>query len=253
MLRRAILFMVLVCALASTVSAQSTTGRHRRKPPVEPVPVQGYDDAEFGFFIMVGGGLMSGGDLVRVRTADVARRWDPPGGPEFQSDNFLLTLDESIAVSVALGARLSDRFWLRGDFGFGQLDMTAEARVGESAEIFQWDQMSLTMAALELECRLVRNPSYPYLLGGLTAIGVRGEGSDDYDETVVAPRVGAGYHLRVDRGWGLRVEIRDALGSLDFSDFRPPVVGDVVYPNIDLEEKDPQHFVEVLLSMQLAF
>ncbi len=253
MLRRVVLLLLLLCAVASAASAQSTTGRHRRQPLVEVEPVGDYDDADGGFFFMIGGGMMSGGDLVRVRTADVSRAWDPPGGPEFNSDNYLLTLDESIAISLTLGTRLSNCLWLRADVGFSQLDMVAEARVGESAAVYRWDQMSLVLAGLDLEYRLVRHPSYPYLIGGLAVVVATGDASDAYDESVLAPRIGAGYHMRLDRGWGLRAEIRDTIGSLDFDDYRPPVISDEVYPNIALEDKSPQHFVELLLSIQLAF
>ncbi len=240
--------------LAGIACAQTSTGRHRvdRTEP-EPVDVAEFDDGGGRWFFTAGAGMMAGGDLVRVRTAGASGiPWNPPGGEPFSSEAFTLTLDESILVSLGLGGRLSDRVWLRGTLGLAQLDVAAKARIGQTAEVRRWDQLAVLVAGLDAEMRLHRSPSYFYLLGGASVVDLAGSGGDQLDGTEVALRVGAGYHLRLAAGWGVRLEARDNLVALDLGDVEVPVDGTVM-PDVTTEDAGTDHVWELLVSMQTTF
>jgi hypothetical protein len=203
---------------------------------------------------MPGGGLMTSGDLARIRTINGGdQTWDPPGGPPFTSADFKLTLDESIALAVSLGRHLGSRVSLRLDFSAAQLPVSALARVGETAEVFRWDELSVLLLGLVAEYRLVRQPTYLYLLGGATLSSISGGRSDAYDQSRAAVRFGGGYHHRLGGAWGLRLEIRDTVQTFDFQDYRPPVPEGAPYPGISVENLGPQHLVEILLALNGRF
>lgn len=259
-MRRFVFLSVLIglfCLLAASSVAQTSSGRHRSSDVVEEPassPVDGNDTRNW--YIMPGAGMMTSGDLIRVyTTGESGIPWDPPGGHPFISSDFVLTLDESIGLAVTLGRRLVDRLWLRFDFSVSQLPITALARVGETAEVYRWDELAVLLMNLSVEYRLVRYPSYFYLLGGSGLTSVGGNASDDYDQSLMNLRLGGGYNANLGRGWGLRLEIRDTLQSLDLAGYRPPVVVDPeeIYPDVQLEDRGPQHFVEILLSVNGSF
>ncbi|HOX26311.1 MAG TPA: hypothetical protein PLL30_06945 [Candidatus Krumholzibacteria bacterium] len=251
-LRLVVLILALAGAASGTVSAQTSTGRHRQLPAEsQPEPAARGDGA---WFLSAGAGLVTSGDLFRVRTAGQSGiPWDPPAGANFQSDDFAVTLDETIAMALSAGRRLAAPLWARLDLGAAQIDMTAIARVGETADVFRWDQLSIYQAALVAEYRLVDEPSFAYLLGGVAGVLARGEASGDYDQERVGLRFGGGYQQRLAQAWGLRFEVRDTMVSLDFADYRPPVVGEVAYPDVTMEERSPQHLLELLVSLQGGF
>jgi len=248
--------LLLSCPLAELAGAQPTTGRHRadRTDRQEEATVEGYDERNGRWALIASAGALAGGDLVRVRTGGSAGiPWDPPGGPEFRSDSFQLTLDESIAVNLGLARRLGERVWLRLGVTAAQLDVAAQARVGQTAEVFRWDQLAVLIAGLDAEYRLVRAPSYFFLATGLSVLRLAGDGDDGLDDTALALRLGAGFHQHLAPGWGLRLEVRDNLAGLDHDGYRPPVVGDTVYPDITLDDAGTDHFWELLVSMQTVF
>ena len=244
----------LFCLLAVPLAAQTSSGRHRRAEIEEPAPPPVSGSETRDWYIMPGAGMMTSGDLVKVVTAgESGVPWDPPGGVPFTSSDFVLTLDESIGLALTLGRRIADRIWLRLDISAAQLPITALARVGQTAEVFRWDELSVVLLDLAVEYRLVRHPSFLYLLGGSGLTAVSGNASDDYDQSLLNLRFGGGYHANLGRGWGLRLEIRDTLQSLDLAGYRPPVVEGGIYPNVQVEERGPQHFVEILLAMNGSF
>ncbi len=253
-MRRFICLLVAAGLLAGSAAAQTSTGRHRVDRSQEERPeVAGFDDAGRRWTFTAGAGVMAAGDLVRVRTAGASGiPWDPPGGEPFNSEAFTLTLDESILVSVGLGHRLSERVWIRATLGLAQLDVAAKARIGQTAEVRRWDQLSVMVAGIDAELRLHRSPSFFYLLGGASVVNLAGDAGDQLDGNEVALRGGAGSHLRLAPGWGLRLEARDNLAALDLSDLEVPVAGTVM-PDLTAEDAGTDHVWELLVSMQTAF
>jgi hypothetical protein len=237
--------------VASPLSAQVATGRQRPAPPPEAADQDLRIAPERRWFFMTGAGVMTGGDLLRI-TLDGTVGFDPPGGPAFESRDFTLTMDEGVDLAVAIGYRLHERWWLRANLSTAQVDLTALAQVGQGSGVYRWDQLNVVATGLDTEFRLIRDDSYPYLVGGAMALLVNGVEDDGYDQTALGIRFGGGYQQALWPDWGLRLEIRNNLASLDFADYRPPVTGPT-YPNLTVETKSPQHFWEILLLLQGGF
>jgi len=252
--RHLLFALVFLITVPGLVMAQSSTGRHRAPVEEEPVEESPEEVRESAWSFNVGAGLFTSGDLFRVTTeGNSGSSWAPPAGGSFISDDYLVTLDEDIGVSIGLGRRLSDRWWLRLDFSASQLAMTAEARSGQTVSLYRWDQMSFNILALSAEYRLVTQASYPYLLIGAGATKVAGSSTSDYDQTRPSFRFGAGFNQRFLQSWSLRLEIRDTIQDLQFADYQPPVVEGNLYPDMNLEEMGPQHAVEILLALNASF
>jgi len=255
-MHRALLMAVAMLLLVACAMAQTSTGRHRteRPPAATDQENQGDGGADgWTYFVSAGAGLATGGDVARIRTADVSGiLWDPAGGTSFASHNILLTLDENLGLAVGMGRRLSRAFWLRVDGSASTLDLAAEARVGEGMEVYLWDRLSVAMATAALEYRLTDQPSFPYLVAGAGLMVVSGESDDQFDQTRPTVRLGAGYEQRFMAPWSFRVEIRDSITDLDLEDYVPPVEGNLV-PDYSLENKGPTHVFELLLTLTGAF
>ncbi len=252
---RVLTLAILVCLLAGPLLAQTSTGRHRRTAvEEEPLPTEATETTSKRWYFMPGAGLMTSGDLARIRTTGGGdQTWQPPGGIPFASDDFVLTLDESIALAVTVGRRLGSHFSLRLDLSAAQLPMAALARVGELAGVFRWDELAVVMLGLTTEYRFMQEPSYLYVLAGGTATQVSGNLSDDYDQTRPGLRFGGGFHQHLGSDWGLRLEIRDTVQMLEFADYRPPVPEGAPYPGVQVEDLGPQHMVEILISLHGSF
>ncbi len=163
-----------------------------------------------------------------------------------------LTLDENLALAASLGRRLMPQLWLRLDAGVSTIDLAAEARVGEVAEAYRWDRLSFLTATAGLEYRLTRERSFPYLLAAAGINVVTADGDDQFDQSRPTFRVGAGFQQTLLPTWSLRLEIRDAVSSLDLADYVPPVAGNLT-PNFQLEEKNPVHLFELLVLLTGSF
>ncbi len=252
---RLLILTALFCLVAGPLLAQTSTGRHRQSTASEPEPAAEYGDEDSGkWFFMPGAGIMTSGDLARFRTINGGdQTWQPPGGQPFNSADFVLTLDESIALAVTVGRRVGSRFAVRLDFSAAELPMAAIARVGEEAGVFRWDELAVMMLGLSAEYRISATPSYFYLLAGGTATRVSGGLSDAYNQTQPGLRFGAGYHQHLGGDWGLRGELRDTLQSLDFADYHPPVPEGAPDPDAQVEELGPQHMVEILFVLHGSF
>lgn len=235
---------------ASPLLAQVSTGRQR---PERPAPDRRDERPESHqrWFFMTGAGMMTGGDLLRVKFEGTISL-DPPGGPRFESRDFTLTADEGFDLAVAIGYRLHERWWLRANLSTAQVGLTALAQVGQGAGVYRWDNLNVTATGLDTELRLIRDDSFPYVVAGAMAILVSGIADDGYDQTAVGARFGAGYEQHLWPGWGLRLEVRNNLVALDFDDYRPPVAT-TTYPNLAVETKSPHHFWEILLLLQGGF
>jgi hypothetical protein len=254
-------FVVLIAALTAVLgalgaSAQTSSGRHRAPRETAPAAADtvARDDGGPGWYLMAGAGLMTSGDLVRYQTdANTGIAWDPPAGDPFLSDDFTLTLDEGVALSLALGRRVSRPLWLRLDLSAAELPVTALARTGQSVAAFRWDELSVLVLGLSAEVRLMDRPSFLFLTGGGGVTWTSGNRSDDLDRTQAHLRLGGGYHQDLGRGWGVRAEIRDSIQDLEFADYRPPVEEGAQYPAVTATGLGPQHLVEVLLLVNGRF
>ena len=248
-----LLLLGLALLQAGPAWAQVDTGRHRPVRPQAEEPVQRpFVDSGQRWFVMTGAGLLASGDLFRVR-AEGTVGFEAPGGPGFLSNDFVVTVDETIDLAVALGYRLRERFWLRANLSTAQAALTALARTGQGAEVHRWDQLNLLIIGLDVEFRLVKADSYPFLLAGSTAVLARGVNDDDLDQDRLAWRFGFGYQQGLLPAWGLRAEIRNNLVNLDFGSYRPPVATDELYPNLAIEDQAPHHFWELLLLLHGSF
>jgi hypothetical protein len=251
---RIALLLAVLLMLGETAVAQTSTGRHRPDRTAPEPERPSFDEQGARWSLQVGAGLMAAGDLVRVRTAGAsAIPWDPPASDPFTSESMALTLDESIVVQAGLGHRVTSRLWLRASIGLAQLDVAVRARIGQTAEVFRWDQIAVLTAGLDAEYRLVRDRSYPYVVAGVGAVRLTAEGDAGLDDTSLALRYGAGYHQHLGPRWGLRLEVRDSLAAYDLDGYRPPVVGGTVYPDATITDAGRDHFWEIAVAMQTVF
>ena len=255
---RVLPLMLLLAMLAVDARAQMTSGRHRETPVTTPEETEDQAAAPVAepgsWFFMAAAGVAASGDVVRVTTdGDSGIPWDPPGGPEFQSEDFTLTLDEALALSFTLGRRLTSRTWLRADVGLAEMPVTALARVGQTADVYRWDELAFWQASLAVEYRFLPRATTPLVLAGLAVVDVAGAGDDGLDQTRLGWRIGAGYSLGVGAGWSVRAEVRDTIVSLQTDDYRPPVVGGDVYPNATVVDLGLQHLVEAVLGVTGEF
>lgn len=247
---------VILTLLSGLATAQTSSGRHRtvrQTDPEQEIAAQRDEAAGWTYFVSVGGGLATAGDVARIRTAGVSGiLWSPASGEPFASHNILLTLDENLGLSVTAGRKLAPRWWLRLDVGGSTLDLAAEARVGEGMEVYLWDRLSFLAASASVEYRLVNQPSFPYLLAGVGATMVAGDHDSQWDQTRPAFRLGAGYEQRFMGPWAFRAEVRDQITSLDLDGYVPPVEGELL-PDYTVEDKGPVHYFELLLTLTGSF
>ncbi|MEZ4388308.1 MAG: hypothetical protein R3D98_12190 [Candidatus Krumholzibacteriia bacterium] len=240
--------------LVGAAAAQSSSGRHRVQPaePAEAAADAGRAATGWSWYIDAGAGLATSGDVLRIRTDETSGiDWAPPGGQTFNSRDVRLTLDENLGLACGLGRRLSSLLWARLDVGVTTIDLAAEARVGEGAEVYLWDRLGFVAASAGLEYRFVDLPSFPYLLAGVGIDVVDGRDSQ-FDQTRLAWRAGAGYQQALVEPWSLRLEVRDSVANLDLADYVPPVAGSLT-PNFRLEEKNPVHLFELLVLLTGSF
>jgi len=239
-------------AIPQLLSAQATTGRHRPARTEALASVENVLATEPRWFVTAGAGVLAGGDLFRVQfdgTVGLA----PPQGPSFQSNDFVVTFDESFAMAVGVGYRLHELLWLRLNLATAQAGLTALAQAGQSARTYRWDQLNIVLWGLDAELRLVRQRDYPYLLGGCALIVADGVAEDQYDQTQTSLRFGGGYQKHLLPAWGLRAEVRADVLSLAFADYRPEVTSGDIYPTISVDEKSPHYFWELILALHGSF
>ncbi len=244
------LLLTIMLAVASVAHAQSDTGRHR-PVPAPPAPAQSQRAAGSAWHVVLNLGLASAGDLFGA-SAGGSVPWNPEGGPSFGSPEFVVTLDEAFLYGVSVLRDLGPWISLRADAAFTRLPMTAEARVGETVRLYEYDDLSITTFGLVVEGRLTRAASHPYLFAGAGATIAGGAQTDAYDQTVLAGRFGAGFHQVLAPSLALRLEICDTLQDLDFADYSPPV--DLpIYPAVEVENLGPQHILGATLGLVAGF
>ncbi len=249
-MRCAFLVTAVLATATAAAHAQSDTGRHRPEPVATPSATTALDDGS-AWHIALNVGLATAGDLFRAG-AGGSVPWDPEGGPSFGSPEFVATLDEGFAYGVSVLRDVGPWLRVRADAAFTQLPITAEARVGETVRLYAYDDLSVATFGVALEGRLIRDPSHPYLLAGVAATVASAVGTDAYDQTVVALRFGAGYHQVLSRALALRFEVCNTMQSLDFEDYQPPV-GLPIYPDVEIENLEPQHILALLAGLVATF
>lgn len=241
---------LVLCAMLAAASASQaqSTGRHR--PAAAPADTVAMVVAS-PWHIVLNFGAASAGDLFRVR-AGGAVPWDPEGGAPFGSAEFVATLDEGFAYGVSILRDLSPWFALRADAAFTELPLTAEARVGETVRIFEYDDVALTSFTVGLEAKLTRSPSYPFLTAALGTTIADAAGSEAYDQTVLAGRYGAGWHQVLSQALAFRLEVCNTMLSLDFEDYRPPSPLPI-YPAATVEDLGPQSILRLQAGLVASF
>jgi hypothetical protein len=244
------LILAVVLAAATVAQAQSDTGRHRPQPPPAP-PEAVTATAPSAWHIGLNFGLASSGDLFRARSPGNGP-WDPEGGTPFGSSDFVVTFDEGFAYGVSVLRDLGAWVSLRADAAFTQLPMTAEARVGETVRIYEYDDLSLASFTAGVEVRLTRAASHPYLSAGVGATVAGSSRTDAHDQTVFAGRFGVGFHQVLSPSLALRLEIANTRQSLDFEDYLPPTTLPV-YPSVTVENLGPQNILGMTAGLVASF
>jgi len=222
----------------------TVTGRHA------PVSV---DPGPSRLRVTAGAGVLTSGDLFKVEV--VSRNpqpWLSPAGSQFNSEEFIVTLDEDLLLSASLIYRLVGQWWLRGDLSYAKLDATAEALVGQTVELHLYDQLDFLMAGLTVERPLVSTPSYPFLLAGLAWVDIKAENEAAFDQSDLGWRLGGGYHQQFATSWGLRLEIRDTILQIDTLQHQPLNLNPQE-PELKIEQYGPQHLFELALLIQKVF
>ncbi len=246
----------LCCALiaglapsgAATGFAQTVTGRTR--PPAAPAEALGHGAWVLG----AGVGFMSSGDLFTVEIPSGSSAiWQTPAGGRFNAYEFTVTLDEDVQTGVYLAHAVLGRWWLRLDFSWSQMDMTAEARIAQTVELHRYDRLTVLMGGLSLERELVRARHFPYVLGGVALVDVGAKGTGDLDQSLIGWRLGAGFQYSFDARWAGRFEIRDTVQQLDFSGHHPRTIAGTTTPAIEFEQMGPQNFFELTFSIRGIF
>lgn len=254
--RRAALLGVLVLMPALVISARaqdrSDTGRHRSEPvEVEREPADTVPTAASGWFFGGGPALLGGGTLFRLETATgAAVPWGPTGSPLFTSSRFRTRLDTNLGLALYAGRDWGERWSLRLDLAYGQLDVAAEARQGQSAGVFRFDRLGVTTVGLGVEARLTSTPSYPLFTAGVVMARLGASRESGLDQSQVGVRVGLGYSQVLGNNLALRLEGRLLRSAFTLDDFAPSVASGPA-PEIELDVSNSLTFFEIVLGVAL--
>jgi hypothetical protein len=228
---------------ASQASAQTSSVSGRHAPaPVPTGPTR--------FKVTFGAGVLTSGDLFKIEV--VSRNpqpWLSPAGSQFNSEEFVVTLDESLLLAVSLFYRLGGQWWLRGDLSYAKLDATTEALVGQTVELHLYDRLAFLMAGLTVERPLIATTSYPFLLAGAALVDIKADHAAELNQSGLGWRLGVGYHHTFNNTWGLRLEIRDTIMQIDTS-AHEPINLNPQDPETTKAEYGPQHLFELALLIQ---
>ncbi|MFH1845715.1 MAG: hypothetical protein ABIF77_21240 [bacterium] len=225
--------------------ATSDTGR----TPGEQIS----EEKESRWLLSAGAGIMTSGDLFKVMIPSGSLPdWLAPAGGEFNSDEFVVTLDEDLQTALSVAYQTVGNWWLRFDFSWSQVDATAEARVGQTVELHLYERMTFLMAGLTVERPLLSTPDFPYLIAGVTMVDLNAVNAQELDQSKTALRFGVGYHHAFDSTWGGRIEIRDTFLQLDSTDHVPAARG-VGLVEHEFEEYGPQSLFEITVSITGRF
>ena len=196
---------------------------------------------------------MTSGDLFKVEVVNrTPHQWLTPAGQLFNSEEFVVTLDEDMFVGAALSYRVTGMWWLRAVLSYSKVDATAEALVGESVELFLYDRLAFLMAGLVVERPLVATPSYPFLLAGVAWVKLTAEHASELDQDGLGIRFGAGYNHNFGGLWCLRFEIRDTVKQIDTLAHQPTTT-EPIEVDTNYTEAGPQNLFEISLMVRGRF
>ncbi len=220
----AILMVGLVCADTALAQQRSDTGRHKPvSAVVEAEPeFETISEADVGSWVFeVNGGLMGGGDLFNARhTSGDTIAWVPEGQGDWVSQRIRVGLENSFGMGLQVQRRMGKWYSLRAGVSYSRMDMNAEAPVGESAQVFLYDQADLLILSAGAEVRLTTlTESYPYVTGEVVYLDLAPDNSAFLSQSNLGGRVGFGYHHQFDPAWAFNLEIgltRSALSSIYF-------------------------------------
>lgn len=251
MIRHACLACAALLALTAAAQAQdrSPTGRHRPAPvaAVEPAPAPG--GGASAWTLALGGGVVLGGDLLRVETLDgLPAPWSADNGGGFRSARFLTSLEPGAGVTLGLARRLGERWSLRLDMAWSRQDVAAEADFAQEGAVYLFDRFSVLHAGLGAEARLTDRASHPYAGFGLVLVSLRPDAAQDLAQTNLGARVCAGWRQRLDRNLSLRLEAFGALSRFSAGAWEPRA-DLVTQPPVAVQASDRLTTYGLLLSL----
>lgn len=243
---------------AAQGQTRSETGRHKPvpPPPTEEKEATVENPAEgpiarpwyFGF----GGGVQGGSDLFRVEVVDGPPvPWDPESGGGFQSARFTASLDRNPSFNLFLGRRLGKTWSVRLDYGYSQMDVAAEALVGQTGAVFLYDQMSVINLGLGVEARLTQESSYPYMEASLLFSHLGPTAAAELEQWNLGGRIGLGFLQKFHQFWGIRFGARLAVTGFSVGDYVPQT-SLPSQPVIDYQTQDSLTFFEFLIALQVS-
>lgn len=222
-----VLILLAVVLLVNPVEAQerSSTGRH--KPALAVVEEEDEHlsaDSDIGSWsIELNGGLIGGSDLFDARHSleDSTIVWVPGAEEEWASQRIRVGLENSFAMGFQIQRRMGNWYSLRAGATYSRMDMSADAPMGESAEVFFYDQADVWLFNVGAEVRLtILTPSYPYLTMDLAYVDFSPIRSDFLSQGNLGGRLALGYHHQFDSVWAFNIETgisRTALSSIFFT------------------------------------
>ena len=214
------------------------TGRHKPTPVVsDPENNDAVKNDDIGSWIFeINGGLVGAGDLFSARnTTGDTISWVPESEGDWTSHRIRVGVENSFGMGLQVQRRMGNWYSLRAGVTYARMDLTAEAPIGESAEVFPYDQADLWLVTAGAEVRLtVQTVSYPYVTGDLVYVDLAPDRSAFLSQSNLGGRLGFGYHHQFDPVWAFNVEIglsRSALTSVYFPTPEDANPEDIEYEN----------------------
>ncbi len=219
-----VVFAVLIFGAGMAFAQQIPDAVSGRTKPPRPAGAE----TDTPWNLQVRGGMLSGGDLFKVRT-EITRTWMSPAGSAFTSDKYTVTLDEGFLMSLGAVYELNPKLRLRCDLEWAQVDAAALARTGQTAQAYKYDEVSFVNVSFGVEAPLTSARSHPFLTAGLVVSRVSGM-DDVLDRTGVGGRIGIGFEYGMNSFWSLRVEATDTFMQIETADYQD-MIGDVASYN----------------------
>lgn len=251
----ALLLLLSLAGLPTALWAQTRSGTGRTK--VQPQPRIRSDQEAVaaaaeptGWVLALGPGFLGGGDLFVAESPNPIY-WRTVSGVDFPTSRFTGTLDTGFQLGLSLSRRLSSFFSLRGDLGWSRQDVAAEALLGQTGAVFQFDRLTSTSLGLGLETRLVRLPSHPYLVLGAVLRDLSFDLAEDLNQSRLGAMAALGYRHRLQQRAAVAVELCFARSGFRDQGYLP----ETVLPDqvVTLESEDTLSFFGIEAKMELHF
>lgn len=233
----ALLALVAVGTGPALAQREAVTGRWA------PPPQEAVQRTTGRWSVSAGGGLLTSGDLFNVTATSLVQ-----GRPPYGASEFRVTLDEDLLIALSAAYRARERWSVRMELGWSRVDATAEARVGQTVVLQEYDRLTFTLVGLSAEHRLLATRLYPYLCAGAALARLSAAEAEGLTQTRLGARLGAGLQVELGPAWGARAEIRDTICQFDSDRHAGSAPGIDAY-----EELGPQHLFEVIVAMSVIF